>query len=411
MSDSGPAGNSTGAGAGGPPPPGAVPVFPPISGENNKDELINSLAVVASFATAMMALRYFCKIRYAKGFGIDDIFLLIGWMFLIISIVLECLATNYGLGLHFTDILQDMSKLMQLPQANKYLFVGEFFGILGISFAKTSFCFTILRLCVQKWHKALIWFCIVTVNLVMWPCAISFFVGCTPVEKKFDDSVPGHCINTQPIIDFAVFAGVYSAVTDFILAIFPWFLIWNLQMRLVEKLGVCVCMSMGILSGVFAIVKSAHLPNSLADYTWLSTPLLIWSGAELAIVIMASSIPFLRLFWKEMKEKTTSARSRNKTGYANTGYKLDSVHSKMGTHSRIQRSQKGTTNSKTLVDDSSDKSILAQSKNMAGIMRSTEVVVETESTKGEYPGQLGVDMKNGSKNTSHRSFYNGDDAV
>ncbi|KAM7201743.1 hypothetical protein V8F20_004704 [Naviculisporaceae sp. PSN 640] len=335
-------------------------------------------------------------------------------IFLVVSIVLECYATNYGLGLHFTDILQDLTKLMELATANKYLFVGEFFGILGIAFAKTSFCFTILRLCVQKWHKALIWFCIISINAVMWPCAISFFVGCTPLEKKFDDSIPGHCIDTQPIVDYAVFAGVYSAMTDFVLAIFPWFLIWNLQMRLVEKLGVCVCMSMGILSGVFAIVKSAYLPPSLSDYTYKSTPLLIWSGSELAIVIMASSIPFLRLFWKEMKEKTTSGRSRNKTGYANTGYKLDSMHSKMGTTSRIQRSQKGgtTSNSKTLVDDSSDKSILAQSKNMAGIMRSTEVVVETESTKGEFPGNpLAVDDPKSSKNPSHRSFYNSDDNV
>lgn len=134
----------------------------------------------------------------------------------------------------------------------------------------------------------------------------------------------------------------------------------------------------------------------------------------MAIVIMASSIPFLRLFWKEMKEKTTSGRSRNKTGYANTGYKLDSMHSKMGTTSRIQRSQKGgnTSNSKTLVDDSSDKSILVQSKNIgAGIMRSTEVVIETESTKGEYQGHLDVGDLKGSKNPSQGSFYNSDENV
>lgn len=79
MADAGPAGNNTGA-AGGTPPPPPTPVYPPISGENNKDELITSLAVVASFATVIMGLRYFCKIRYAKGFGTDDCLLLTSWV-------------------------------------------------------------------------------------------------------------------------------------------------------------------------------------------------------------------------------------------------------------------------------------------------------------------------------------------
>lgn len=81
---------------------------------------------------------------------------------------------------------------------------------------------------------------------------------------------------------------VWSALTDFVLAAFPWFLVWNLQMRRVERIGVCICMSMGVLyvslslfrlipsavltvtsssSGIFALVKSAYLPPSLSDYT------------------------------------------------------------------------------------------------------------------------------------------------
>ncbi len=39
----------------------------------------------------------------------------------------------------------------------------------------------------------------------------------------------------------------YSAAMDFILAIFPSFLIWNLQMRPTEKFGVIFAMSLGVL--------------------------------------------------------------------------------------------------------------------------------------------------------------------
>lgn len=39
----------------------------------------------------------------------------------------------------------------------------------------------------------------------------------------------------------------YSAAMDFALALFPWVLIWKVQMRRVEKLGVAFGMSLGVL--------------------------------------------------------------------------------------------------------------------------------------------------------------------
>lgn len=39
----------------------------------------------------------------------------------------------------------------------------------------------------------------------------------------------------------------YSAAMDFVLALLPWQIIWNLQMKRKEKFGVAVAMSMGIL--------------------------------------------------------------------------------------------------------------------------------------------------------------------
>lgn len=123
------------------------------------------------------------------------------------SVTLECLSTQYGLGKHIFEI----TNFKALAKANMLLFVGEFFGIIGISIAKTAFCVTLLRLAVERWHKMLIWVCIISVNGFMWPCAITFFVGCTPLAKKWDDSIPGHCVDTTPIVYYAVFAsGMYS---------------------------------------------------------------------------------------------------------------------------------------------------------------------------------------------------------
>jgi hypothetical protein len=106
------------------------------------------------------------------------------------------------MGGHIWEL--DYSKL---PMGNEYLFIGEFFGIIGIAIAKTSFCVTLLRLAVHTWHKVLLWVCIVTVNLVMWICGLTFFVSCTPIEKKWNPMVPGTCWDNTPVVNFAVFAG------------------------------------------------------------------------------------------------------------------------------------------------------------------------------------------------------------
>jgi len=39
----------------------------------------------------------------------------------------------------------------------------------------------------------------------------------------------------------------YSGLMDIVLALLPWSVVWNLQMRKKEKIGVAVAMSMGVL--------------------------------------------------------------------------------------------------------------------------------------------------------------------
>lgn len=39
----------------------------------------------------------------------------------------------------------------------------------------------------------------------------------------------------------------YSAIVDFVLALLPWNIILKLQMKRIEKIGVAVAMSLGLL--------------------------------------------------------------------------------------------------------------------------------------------------------------------
>ena len=48
---------------------------------------------------------------------------------------------------------------------------------------------------------------------------------------------------------------------DIILAMLPWKIIWSLPMKRSEKAGLALAMSVGVLAGATAFVKSAKLPN------------------------------------------------------------------------------------------------------------------------------------------------------
>lgn len=48
----------------------------------------------------------------------------------------------------------------------------------------------------------------------------------------------------------------YSALCDFILAFLPWKMIFNLQMKRSERIGVALALSMGVLAGITGVMKA-----------------------------------------------------------------------------------------------------------------------------------------------------------
>jgi len=53
----------------------------------------------------------------------------------------------------------------------------------------------------------------------------------------------------------------YSGAMDIVLALLPWKLVWPLNMRKKEKIGVIIAMSMGVFAGITAVIKVAMTPR------------------------------------------------------------------------------------------------------------------------------------------------------
>lgn len=169
-------------------------------------------------------------------------------------------------------------------------------------------------------------------NVILALNVIIQFTWCTPTAAAWDPSIENKkCWDRESVVRYSMVAAAYSAGMDFVLALVPWLVIMKLSMRIKEKLGVMVCMSLGILSvlnphypfhlcvhpnstvspcqkdwtcadksdrssaGAMSVMRALAVPTMFGeDYTYAMGKLFIWTAVELATTIVAASIPVLR---------------------------------------------------------------------------------------------------------------------
>lgn len=194
-------------------------------------------------AACFLAARLYVKQRHSKGVWWDDHLLVVSWGMLVLFASTTTYCVHVGLGSHSgSDTLQQSP--LQLG-----VIIATIFSVLGAAWSKTSFAFTLLRI-TREGSRIIywgIWCVVVTLNVVLVFNAILQFIWCTPAQMAWNPSVQGQCWDRSVVVRYTQFAAYYSAAMDFVLATVPVTVLMHLQMRLKEKIGVIVCMSLGVL--------------------------------------------------------------------------------------------------------------------------------------------------------------------
>ena len=133
-----------------------------------------------------------------------------------------------------------------LSQISYQALIGGTFSIIAVILAKMSFGMTLLRLVDGK-TRYVVWFLVLSTSIIGGIGAIFLWVQCNPVVKNWQPMLPGTCWDPRVNVNVGIAGGIYSALTDWALALLPWKIIWGLQMKKKEKVGVGIAMSMGIL--------------------------------------------------------------------------------------------------------------------------------------------------------------------
>lgn len=116
-------------------------------------------------------------------------------------------------------------------------------------------------------QKVILWAWMLSNGFLALMLGITVFAQCTPTQALWDHSI---AIEACPIslTNLAYVTCSWSAAMDFFLAIFPWFVLWDLNMKRREKITVCVSLSLGVFAGVCGVIRTTGLgvlANS-ADY-------------------------------------------------------------------------------------------------------------------------------------------------
>ncbi|KAI1775115.1 hypothetical protein F4818DRAFT_417877 [Hypoxylon cercidicola] len=292
-------------------------VLPP---DEDRGPAINAVAWVGTVvSTAFVGLRLYSRGVITRSLGWDDGVIVLAVVMNIITCALSSVAIASGFGRHIWHLAEE-----DLVRALYYTAIERPPGILAYCLPKLSIV-TLLCSLMGK-AKSRVWFWILHGMIVVLFVTsilsfVLFFVRCSPVSALWDPSTPAQCFDPSILDVVTYISGSWSAFVDLVLASFPIYLLWNLQMKRQRKVTVMVLMALGFLASAAAIAKTTQLTlNHPEDPTWEAFYLFIATYIETNLVIIAASTPTLPKMVEALFRKSSS-----KTGHSDepgSGYSL-----------------------------------------------------------------------------------------
>ncbi|OKL59022.1 hypothetical protein UA08_05540 [Talaromyces atroroseus] len=272
---------------------------------------------LAALATIAVACRIYCRTVLTNRRGWEDVIMGFAWAGAIATTVLVTLSTRYGFGLHFDEIENPVKQSL----ATKYTLIPPAISLLSAGAAKISIVMFLVRILgssVEISYKLVLYIpSIIMIGANVF--AMVVLLGyCTPPEKAWIPSIPGHCMSAATLDIGGRAVTVYNAAMDLLCAIFPVFMVWRLNMKTRTKWGLAIVMSGGIVGAIASIVKVVMMSNikNTADITYSWAPIAIWYMVEhtngriqMFAIIIAGSIPTLRPLWKVIRGLQSTSES------------------------------------------------------------------------------------------------------
>ncbi|GAM90651.1 hypothetical protein ANO11243_086960 [Dothideomycetidae sp. 11243] len=211
-------------------------------------------------------------------------------------------------------------------------FVWALFFVL-ISTTISKFSIIALLIPVQgvksPWRVQVLWalgilqavFALITMGLIVFEC--------DPVPRLWNVLGQGTCPRKETTHKFGLAQGAISAFVDFALALWPLSMVPNLKVSMKAKVGFCVLMGLGTITGLASILRDVFTQQSVDGRDVTSdtyVKLLFWAELEQTGIILLSTIPTLRPLFRKLLGRHTNNTPSSKgyrthtTGNGNASY-------------------------------------------------------------------------------------------
>ncbi|KAI1085316.1 hypothetical protein F5B20DRAFT_139843 [Whalleya microplaca] len=254
---------------------GETAVVPELPAENGVH--VWRTAVVMPFITfAFVAARFYSRIYVMKRpWGLDDYIVAATMVTIIVHAVLMAQATHHGMGLHIWQFTPELN-------SEYYLWIGissEFY-VLSLAGFKTALLLLYLQLFGVKKRFRIACYITMGFTLGYLTCnALTEFLGCNPIAKKWQQHLPGKCINS---IAANIAYGAGHMLSDLIIAILPLTMVWRLQFPTPrQKVGLSLALGSGLFAWAVACVRWA-----ISTYNMLTYDRPWWAGISFTFSIL-----------------------------------------------------------------------------------------------------------------------------
>ncbi|KAF7904813.1 hypothetical protein BELL_0743g00050 [Botrytis elliptica] len=267
--------------------------------EGRQIQILTLISVGLFFSWLSVGLRCYTRIVVSRTFGSDDYWIIIGMVAYTVDSIFAYIGIYYGIGVHAAQLTYD-----QLINAAKYQVLVEIGYILCTAIIKTSVGLLLLRITsVKTFYKYVIWISLA----IIWIWTIVTFViscvQCRPLKASWDPLTPGVCLEPRIITNFAYAISAETIFFDWLFALLPIPMLWDIKMSLRLKCSIMVILSLGIVASAATIIRVKYLVAFLnvTDALYSITPVFIWSTIEIALGIIAASTATLRPLLRSWK--------------------------------------------------------------------------------------------------------------
>ncbi|KAK5653730.1 hypothetical protein OQA88_7886 [Cercophora sp. LCS_1] len=213
-------------------------------------------------------------------------------------------ATAYDLGKPNNCISQ-----LNVAIATKLALISVFITNLNVPVSKWAVACVILRFARKRWYRNVILSVVIVATLfhLGWAAFMGVFVHTNWQPLSEDTWQEG---DEDQTVDFGVLrflgfaASLWSSFTDSVLAFIPWHAIWQLEAPTGTKLMLCAGTAFGFLSAATVGAKSSTVVGlNITQFTYNSARFLVWTSAEIAVLITVASIPYYKRAADELVDK------------------------------------------------------------------------------------------------------------